>query len=158
MLLISGAAADPERGRGMAATALGDGSAWAKFQQFVAAQGGDVTAIEDPGRLPHAPFVEPLRAPRAGYVAQVDAREVGHAVVDLGGGRAAKGDPIDPAVGVVLAEHGKVGAQVEAGEPLLWVHGRTRESLDAALTRLTDAYRFSADPVARPALVYQIMR
>jgi thymidine phosphorylase len=117
-----------------------------------------VSAIEDPGRLPHAPFVEPLRAPRTGYVAQVDAREVGHAVVDLGGGRAAKGDPIDPAVGVVLAEHGKVGAQVEAGEPLLWVHGRTRESLDAALTRLTDAYRFSADPVARPALVYQIMR
>ncbi len=110
--------------RAQAAATLDNGAAWAKFRQWIAAQGGDLQTVDDPTRLPRAPLVAPLLAPRSGYVAKVDAREVGFTVVDLGGGRAKKGDPVDPAVGVVLAARGKVGGRVEAGEPLLWVHAR----------------------------------
>ena len=42
----------------------------------------------------------------------------------LGGGRAQKGDTIDPGVGIVL--HAKVGAEVAAGEPLLTMYHRGR--------------------------------
>jgi thymidine phosphorylase len=88
----------------------------------------------------------------------MDAREVGFTVVDLGGGRARKGDPVDPAVGVVLTEGGKVGSKIEAGEPLLWVHARTREALGAALDRLSQACRVSDEPVAAPPLVHTVIR
>ena len=121
MLLIAGAVASPEEGRSRAAGTLDDGTAWAKFREWIAAQGGDLGFIDDPSRLPRAPLIAPLPAPRSGYVARADAREVGFTVVDLGGGRARKEDPVDPAVGVVLTEQGKLGARAEAGEPLLWV-------------------------------------
>ncbi len=67
---------------------------------------------------------------RAGYVARADAREIGFTVVDLGGGRARKGDPVDPAVGVVLLK--KIGERVQAGEPLALVHAREQLREQAA--------------------------
>ncbi len=158
MLLIAGLAPDPEAARQEAASTLSDGSAWAKFCAFVAAQGGDLQAVEHPERLPRAPIVQPLLAPRSGYVAALDARTVGYTVVDLGGGRAKKGDPIDPAVGVVLAEGAKIGGWVNVGEPLLWVHARSEASLAAALARLASACSFSDEPVAPPPLIHQIIR
>jgi pyrimidine-nucleoside phosphorylase len=158
MLLIAGAAASPVDGRAKAAATLADGSAWIKFRQFVAAQGGDLRAIDEPARLPHAPLIAPLIAPVSGYIARLDAREVGYTVVELGGGRAKKGDPVDPAVGVVLAERSKVGSHVEAGESLLWVHARTPEMLAAALARLAQAYSFADAPVATPPVIHRVIR
>ena len=104
MLLIAGAAASPEEGRSRAAGTLDDGTAWAKFREWIAAQGGDLRFVDEPTRLPVAPLIAPLPAPGSGYVARADAREIGFTVVDLGGGRARKEDPVDPAVGVVLTE------------------------------------------------------
>jgi len=163
MLLIAGPAATPtaaevQAARERAAATLDDGRAWAKFRQWIAAQGGDLAAVDEPDRLPRAAFVAPLRAPADGYVAGIDAREVGYTVVDLGGGRARKGDPIDPAVGVVLEPAGKVGGKVRAGEPLLWVHAATAAALAAALDRLARAYRFSDTAVAAPPVVHQVIR
>lgn len=158
MLLIAGIAQTPETARAAAAATLTDGSAWAKFRAFVAAQGGDVAAVDQPGRLPQAPLIQSLLAPRAGYVARLDAREVGYTVVDLGGGRAKKEDAVDPAVGVVLAEHAKIGGYVQAREPLLWVHAATQSQLDAALARLAGAYSFSDEPVTVPSLVHHVIR
>jgi pyrimidine-nucleoside phosphorylase len=144
--------------RARAAATLDNGAAWAKFRQWIAAQGGDLRAVDDPTRLPRAPIIRPLLAPRGGYVAAVDAREVGFTVVDLGGGRARKDDPVDPAVGVVLAECGKIGGKVAAGEPLLWVHARDEASCAAALARLAAAYAFSDAPVAAPPVVHRVIR
>ena len=158
MLLIAGAVSSPEVGRARAAGTLDNGTAWAKFREWVAAQGGDLHFVDDPARLPQAPLLAPLPAPRSGYVARADAREVGYTVVDLGGGRARKEDPVDPAVGVVLTEQGKLGGRVEAGRPLLWVHARTQETLDAALARLARAYSFSETAVAAPPVVHRVIR
>jgi pyrimidine-nucleoside phosphorylase len=158
MLTIAGDVINPQTGRAAAAHALADGSAWAKFRQFVSLQGGNLAYIDNPARLPRAPLIAPLPAPQAGYVARLDAREVGFTVVDLGGGRARKEDPVDPAVGVLLSPNGKVGGLVETGEPLLWVHARTPDALEAALARLANAYRFSDTPVAAPPLIHRIIR
>ncbi|MCX6033295.1 MAG: thymidine phosphorylase [Chloroflexi bacterium] len=149
---------EAESAHTQAAATLDNGTAWAKFRQWIAAQGGDLAVVDDPGRLAHAPIIEPLLAPRDGYVAKVDAREVGFTVVDLGGGRAVKGDPVDPAVGVVLEERGKIGGKVAAGEPLLWVHARTDVACAAALARLAAAYAFSDAPVAAPPVIHRVIR
>jgi pyrimidine-nucleoside phosphorylase len=125
---------------------------------WIAAQGGDLRAVDEPARLPHAPIVRPLAAPQRGYVGRLDAREVGFTVVDLGGGRALNGDAVDPAVGVVLTPDGKVGGRVEAGQPLLWVHARSEATCAAALARLAAAYAFSDAPVSAPPVVHRVIR
>jgi pyrimidine-nucleoside phosphorylase len=148
MLLIAGKAADPEVARAMARGALEDGSAWAKFREFVAAQGGDVAAVDDPSRLPMAPVVAPLLAPRDGSISRLDAREIGFAVVELGGGRARKEDPIDPAVGVVLADGTKLDRPVQAGQPLMWIHAGDADRLAAIMPRLAAAIEISETPAS----------
>lgn len=158
MLLIAGKADTPDAGCAQAAAALYDGRAWDKFREFVAAQGGDLAYVDDPIRLPAARLVTALLAPSDGFVAELDAREVGRAVVELGGGRERKEDPVDPAVGVVLALNGKVGGQVKAGAPLLWVHAQESEARDRALGMLSAAYRFSDAPVEPPPLIHRIIR
>jgi len=114
--------------------------------------------IDEPERLPRAPLVSPLLSPADGYIAQVDAREVGYTVVDLGGGRARKEDSIDPTVGVVLAEKTKVGQAVLRGEPLLWVHAISKASQDTALRRLSGAIQISEHPVEAPPLIHTVIR
>jgi pyrimidine-nucleoside phosphorylase len=158
MLLISGKAGSPEEAETAARWTLADGSAWEKFRQFVAAQGGDVAYVDDPSKLPAAPFVEPLLAPARGYLARIDAREVGYTVVDLGGGRARKEDDVDAAVGVVLAEGTKVGQLVAGGQPLLTVHARSEEGLRAASVRLARAIDIVPHEVAAPPLVHTVIR
>ena len=66
MLLIAGAVASPEDGRSRAAGTLDDGTAWTKFREWIAAQGGDLRFVDDPTRLPVAPLIAPLPAPRSG--------------------------------------------------------------------------------------------
>ncbi len=87
---------------------------------LVQAQGGDVSFVDDPDKLPSAKIVEVVNAPQTGYLVQVDARRVGEAAVALGAGRAKKSDAVDHAVGFIV--HHKVGDKVEAGEPLFTIH------------------------------------
>jgi pyrimidine-nucleoside phosphorylase len=145
MLALSREAADPDEGRRQAEHALDNGAAWETFKALVEAQGGDLHAIEEPEQLPQARLIEPVPAPRDGYLAAVNAAEVGLTVVDLGGGREEKGQPIDHAVGVVT--HYKVGEQVEEGAPLVTVHANDDTSLAAARERLLAAHTFSEEPV-----------
>ena len=81
--------------------------------------------------------------------------EVGLTAALLGGGRARKGDPIDHAVGVVLAK--KMGDYVKRGEPLLTIHANDEQKLADAKRRLLDAYSWSDEPVERPPLIHEII-
>ena len=85
---------------------------------MVEAQGGDPRVVEDPWSvLPRAPVVPTDRAPaRRGWLAEVDAEAIGRAATALGAGRAKKGDPIDPAVGIEFLP--KIGDRLEAGGEL----------------------------------------
>jgi pyrimidine-nucleoside phosphorylase len=158
MLMLAGLAPTQSDACALASSTIEDGSAWVKFREFITAQGGDVRQVEDPDRLPNAPCCEPLLSPQAGYVARLDAREVGLAVVDLGGGRTKKSDVIDPAVGITLAPDAKVGAKVDVKQPLLWIHARTRAALEGVRPRLYAAYDFSEKPVEAPPLEHLIIR
>jgi pyrimidine-nucleoside phosphorylase len=158
MLMIAGKYDNPFEAGAAAERGLTDGSAFDKFRQFVAAQGGDLAYVDDPERLPHAKFVAELNAQADGFIHRVDAREVGYTVVDLGGGRARKEDAVDPAVGVLLSPATKVGQPVHSGQPLLTVHASTPESRDAALSRLAAAIVIGPDAVAPPPLIHSVIR
>jgi pyrimidine-nucleoside phosphorylase len=155
MLLLANRVPDAQEARELLLHKLDSGQAWRKFRDWIAGQGGDVAYIDNPSLLPQATFVEPLPSPRSGYVAGLDAMEVGLAAALLGGGRARKGDPIDHAVGVVLAK--KIGDYVKKGEALLAIHANDEQKLTNARRRLLDAYSWSDDPIERPPLVYKII-
>jgi pyrimidine-nucleoside phosphorylase len=153
MLALAGRVADSTEGVELAAQAIADGSAWRKFRALIAAQGGDVRFVDEPDRLPRAPIVEPIPAPTDGYLQKVDAAQVGMAVVDLGGGREKKGDPIDHSVGVIV--HYKVGDRVQKGTPLCTIHASDRVRLERAKVRLLQAHTIGPEPVPPLPLFYK---
>jgi pyrimidine-nucleoside phosphorylase len=135
---------------------LHNGNAWHKFVAFVRNQGGDQAAIEDPNRLAAAPHIERLLSPASGYIAAIDALELGLIVGELGGGRQRKGDVIDPAVGIVLKR--KVGDSVARGDALAELHVRDLQDIERICLRSREAFRIAQAPVERPPLIYEIIR
>jgi pyrimidine-nucleoside phosphorylase len=151
LLTMAGLAKSEAKGEARARQALRAGSGLAKLREVVVAQGGDPAQIDDPSRLPQARWIGMLEAPRAGYIAGIDAERVGVASVRLGAGRVRKGDPIDPAVGFVL--QAKVGDHVDAGQPLIEIHARTAKAGKAVRATLLAAYTWAEEPVPRPSLL-----
>ncbi|GAC1448456.1 MAG: pyrimidine-nucleoside phosphorylase [Ktedonobacterales bacterium] len=151
LLAMAGIAASAAEAGDRVDRAIASGSALARLAEVVAAQGGDRRQIEEPARLPAAPVRQMIVAPRAGYVVAIDAERVGQASVQLGAGRARKGDPIDHAVGLVLLA--KVGDRVEAGQPVIEVHARTTSAAEAIGPALRESYCWSDAPVPATALL-----
>ncbi len=155
MLLLAGRARHAAEATAHLERLLDNGQALAKFREWIAAQGGDLACVDDPTRLPRARHVEEVTAPCSGYVAGLNAREVGLTTMLLGGGRAKKGDRIDHAVGVVL--HTKIGDRVAKGQPLLTIHANDEAKLFDARQRLLAAYEWSQEPVRPPPLLHRIV-
>ena len=152
MLVLGEKAENLETARIMAEKAIADESAYAKFRELVIAQGGDVSYVDDPAKLPKANLIETVNAPRSGNLSQIHARLVGEAAVALGAGRAKKGDPVDHAVGFII--HNKVGDRIEAGEPLFTIHANDPELLAQAREEVLKAHIFSDNPVSPLPLFY----
>ncbi|MEX1248063.1 MAG: thymidine phosphorylase [Anaerolineales bacterium] len=142
--------------RKLAAAQLQNGSAFQRFRALVVAQGGDVSYVDDPDKFPRAPFIELIPAPRAGYLRRVDAKEIGETSVELGAGRAKKGDPIDHAVGIVV--HHKVGDKLAKSEPLFTLHANDKGKLEAARGRALAAHQWSSKKVKPLPLFYGIIK
>jgi len=152
LLHMAGLVADEAEGEQRGRRAMDDGSGLAKFAEVVKAQGGDSTQVEDPERLPQAPYREMVMAPRDGYIASIDAERIGRATVRMGAGRQRKGDPIDPRVGLVL--QAKVGDRRTRGQPLLEIYATSAEDANAIREDLLAAYTWSKkQPVVQPLLI-----
>jgi pyrimidine-nucleoside phosphorylase len=146
MLELAGKARNLAEAEAILAGSLENGQAWAKFVEWITAQGGDRNQLDNPDLLPAASLVETVKASRGGYIAGIDAAEVGMTGVELGGGRARKGDPIDYAVGIIC--HAKVGAHLVENDPLFTIHANDRARLEAARQRLVAAVAWSDTTVA----------
>ncbi len=139
MLQAAGIAASTQDGMRRAAEALEGGRAAAVFGRMVAALGGPAGFVESPRKfLPKAPVELAVKAARNGFVAGVATREIGLAVVTLGGGRRRPEDRIDHAVGITRLL--PVGAEVAAGETLALVHARSESDAQAAAATVLSSY------------------
>ena len=156
LLLLVGEEGDVEAAWGRLSRLLDSGAAWEVFRALVAAQGGDLRAIEDPGLLPQARQVEEIPAPQAGYVQRLAARKVGLAAGLLGAGREVKGQAVDPAAGVELLA--KIGDRVEDGQPLARLHVGRPEGLPEAKRLLAEAYVLGEAPPRPGPLILECIR
>ncbi len=155
LLVLAGRAPTSAAGQESLAALISSGEAWAKFRELVAAQGGDVRAIEEPDRLPRAKQVAEVCAPSSGYVIELRARPIGGACGRLGAGREVKGQPVDPAAGVELLA--KVGDEVERGQPLARLHVGRPDRLAEAEELVAGAYTIGPQrPAPRPLVLGRI--
>lgn len=152
MLLLGKATGDRDKALAMVHQAIDEGAALEKFKSFVAAQGGDIAAIDDPKLLPTAAVVQPVLAQSDGYVERLFAREIGLTCVDLGGGRQKKGDLIDHAVGILV--EAKVGTQITAGDTLCTVYAADHEDAAQAANRIQRAYQIGNNRTAALPIIY----
>lgn len=121
------------------AARLRDGSAWEKFRDLVAAQGGDLDALENLARVHTAPVIRDIPSLASGKLAAFDAGIIGQTALELGAGRARADDAVDFAVG--FDSLAKCGQIVKAGEPLGRVHARDEAAAQRAITALQAAAR-----------------
>ncbi len=152
MLHLGGRAGDVGSAKQLAQFAVDKGTAYIKFMELVAAQGGDVSYVDDPDKLPKARVVETVMAPRGGYLSMVNARVIGEAAVKMGAGRVKKGDPIDHSVGLVV--YPKVGDKVEKGAPLFSLHMKEKDMQDEIRQQVLAAFVWSTSPCQPLPLFY----
>lgn len=132
--------------------AISDGSALEKLRQMVAAQGGDVSVIDDTSKFGKAPIEHVVVSPRDGYISSMGTEDIGIASVMLGAGRETKESPIDPLAGIIL--HKKTGDKVNKGDPIATLYTSKKELLPAAEEHLLGTIFFSAEPAPEEKLVY----
>ena len=90
---------------------LENGQALAKFEEMVAAQGGDLEDLYRPVKVAH---VVEIPAQETGVISALPAMEFGLYAMRLGAGRAIKSDDLDYETGIVFEK--KVGDSVQKGE------------------------------------------
>lgn len=90
---------------------LENGQALAKFEEMVAAQGGDLEDLYRPVNVAH---VVDIPAQETGVISALPAMEFGLYAMRLGAGRAVKSDALDYETGIVFDK--KVGDPVQKGE------------------------------------------
>ncbi|MFA7407490.1 MAG: thymidine phosphorylase [Anaerolineaceae bacterium] len=155
MLVLGKRAETIEKARAMVEDALATGQGLEYLRRLVDAQGGDVSYVDHPNKLPQAPIESVITAPLNGYLHEVNARLVGEAAVLLGAGRSKKGEEIDLAVGISVLV--KVGDYVEVGQPLFLVHARDETTLNLATEQLSAASVIADQPKAPLPLFYGLV-
>lgn len=131
-----------------------NGKALEVFKQFLIAQGGNGSIVDDPSKLPQAKYIKEVVAKEDGYVSRIVADAVGTAAMKLGAGRATKESVIDLAVGLMLNK--KVGDAVKKGESLVTVYSN-KEDISEVEKDLLENIILSTEKVEEPTLVYDLI-
>jgi len=137
MIYLGKKAESVEQGIGMSRQAIEDGTALQKWIDIVEEQGGDTSVIKDPSTYPEANTVVEVTSDRDGYITEMDAFAMGMVSVELGAGRKAKEDEVDPQAGFLLNK--KIGDKIEKGETIATLHTNKEEMLDTAKKGMLDA-------------------
>ncbi|WP_120496550.1 thymidine phosphorylase [Kiloniella sp. EL199] len=115
-------------------TVLSNGKALEHFQKMISGLGGPTDFCERPDSyLQSAKYCEDIYLDTSGYLASMDTREIGMAVVTLGGGRSKAGQEIDHAVGF---DHiAPLGTRVDSKYPVARIHANSQDQLARAKAR-----------------------
>ena len=156
LLVQTGKAKTPDASRQQAEDCLASGKPREKWEQMLTAQGAHLAAVNRKLALDHtAPVVIEVKADASGFVSRCDARILGEAIRDLGGGRFTKESGINYDVGVDAIA--KPGESIQAGDVLARVHAADQAQADAACARLKTGFGISVQPPAAQPLIAEII-
>jgi len=136
MLVVGGIESDRDKARSLCDEAVTSGRAADIFGRMVTAMGGPADFIENyDSHLEKAPVVRAVRG--EGYVAVVNTRAIGNAIIELGGGRRKVGEPLDLSVG--FSDIARVGTELDGDTPLAVIHAASEADADKAESNLRAA-------------------
>ena len=118
---------------------IASGAAAEHFERMVAALGGPKDLLRDhDSYLAKAPIVKPVYADDEGSITAIRTRDLGLAVIELGGGRRVASDTIDHRVG--LSNLISKGYRADFENPLCMVHAADEASFERAAAIIRAAY------------------
>ena len=145
-----------EESEARANEAIESGAALEKFKEWITAQGGDASFVDDPSLLGKAEYAFEFKAERDGYISHMNAETIGKTASVLGAGREKKTDDIDHTAGIILKR--KTGDYVKKGETIAFFYTSKEESEKAAAEMFSSAVDFSDEsPIEKP-LVYGVIK
>ncbi|GAA0123867.1 MULTISPECIES: pyrimidine-nucleoside phosphorylase [Clostridium] len=156
MVVLAKKAKDENEAREMLKEVIKNGKALEKFKEFVRAQGGDESVIDDVSKLPKAKYIVPVLSPKAGVVEKIHAEKLGIVAMELGAGRATKESTIDLAVGIVLNK--KRGDKVEENEVLAYIHSNDESNIEKAKAGIINNYVISQNYENNIPLIYDVVK
>jgi pyrimidine-nucleoside phosphorylase len=154
MLLAAGTERTRPAARRRISDALSSGAGLTVFRKMVEAQGGDPRAVDQPERLPRAPYRVAVVAPEAGVVSRIDALRIALLGVAMGAGRTRVEQSIDPAVGIELMA--KPGDRVERHAPLAFLHLRDEARKKAFVAEARAAFSLGKAPRPQPVVLARV--
>ena len=154
LLVSGGLAADIDEARGKLQTVLDNGDAAEVFGRMVAGLGGPEDFMEKyDNYLPTAKIIKPVYLDAQGYVASMNTREVGMAVVMLGGGRKVATDSLDYSVGI--SDICKLGDKIDPDTPIAVIHANDEATWEQAAAMLNEVIKLSDSKPEENPCVYQ---
>ena len=156
LLVLGGLEPDLDAAEMRVDLAIRKGHALEHFARMVSALGGAADFVEHAAnRLPAAPVKRPILSAKRGWIHSVPTRDIGLALIELGGGRHMAEDKIDPRVGFthIVAP----GDRVEDGTILAMVHAASESDVETVRARLQDAFIIADEPPEpTPVLVERV--
>ena len=133
---------------------INSGQAFEKLKEFIAAQGGDVSYIEDVSKFPKSKIIEPIYSNVEGYINKIDALGIGTYAMKLGAGREVLTDIIDYTAGIVLNK--KIGDYVNKGEVLCYIH-TNKSNYKEIIEGLDNLFEISSSKPVNHKIIYEII-
>lgn len=154
MLLHGNIANSFEEGYKMAKQSLEDGSAFATFKEWITAQGGDISFLDDLDAFIESNYKVEVKSDVSGYVDDLKALELGMTSLHLGAGRSTVEDVIDMKAGIILNK--KIGDYVEKGEVLGTLLSNS-EIKESHIEEFKAAFIISEAKVKTPKLIEYVL-
>jgi len=155
MLVLAEVAKTHDEGVEILKKLIASGAAFAKFKELVAAQGGDLSVIEEPDLLPRSQFSYEYKSNSEGYISELNALDIGIASVKLGAGRETKASHIDHGAGIILKK--KIGDAIKKNEVLAMLYSNSESNFEKAQALMDAAYTVSKEkPAYKPLILKTI--
>jgi len=145
IIKLAGKGDNLEQNKEMILENIKNGKAYNKFLELVENQNGDIAYIKNPEKFQKAKQIVPVYSEESGYIAELDAEEIGIASVKLGAGRIKKEDGIDHSVGITLEK--KISSKVEKGEVLAYIHSNDEAKTEEIIEDVKNAYKIVENSV-----------
>lgn len=147
MLKLAGVGDNLVSNMKMIQSKIESGEGLKKFKELIERQGGNTEIIKKPEQLMKAMVRIPVNSVENGYVYEIEAKNIGQAVVNLGGGRLKKEDSVDHFVGIEVLK--KIGDKVNVGDVLMYIHANEENEARKQIEFLRDSYKFAERPIRK---------
>jgi pyrimidine-nucleoside phosphorylase len=155
MLQLAGKTSEVRSGIVQLSALLDNGAAWKKFLEIVRAQEGEAAFLENPDKYPAPKHRLDVQADREGFVAAINAREIGRLCMLLGAGRKTVDDAVDYTAGMLIRK--KIGDRVHKQEPLITLQNSGPPPDDHFVQTVRNCFVIGSQSVTKPKLLQKLL-